>query len=440
MARIARVYFALVVSAAVLLLLALPKEGLLQLSSRDWHGLFWFVVVSLVAEAAAVDFKLGPAPQAKSSIAFIPFLSAAVLFPPLVTALSVVSVIAVSQFLLRQQQIEKGLFNVAQVTIAVGVAAAVFHYNPVAVNSPQWYLTFVLLAGIFFALNILLSSLAIAAMRGERISSVVSKVVGPAGSNLWYDFLYCPIALVPAALYEQVFVGGLFMMVLPLLVVRSSYLSKRELQAANRDLLEVLVKAIETRDPYTSGHSRRVSTLAGWIACELNVAKSLVAMFEHAALLHDIGKIDAAYSRVIAKPSDLAPGERQLIESHAERGADLLRSLSSVDTEVVNAVLHHHERWDGRGYPEGLAGDTIPMASRIIMVCDSVDAMLSDRPYRKALGVDTVAEELRKCAGTQFDPEIVNAVLRSTILKRANELVRAENSGQDAQRRLAAVI
>lgn len=419
----AKLYILSVVGVACTVLLrALLVRGF-QLHFASVTPLMWFVVVGLLAEAAAVDFKLGPAPQAKSSIAFIPFLASAVLFSPIAAATSAAAVIAVAQFALRRQTLLKGAFNVGQGFLAVYAGSAIFARISGAPNSAMWFIAFFGLATVFFATNILLSSFAIAAISEERPLPVIAKVVGPGGSNLWYDFLSSPIALVPAGLYDEIGAGGLLIIVLPLLVMRSSYLSKLDLQAANRDLLDVLIKAIETRDPYTSGHSRRVSTLATWIAEELGLPRRQVAEVQNAALLHDIGKIDAAFSRVIAKPSDLLPQERLLIESHADKGADLLMSLSSMSSSVVAAVRHHHERWDGGGYPAGKSAAEIPLASRIIMISDSIDAMLSDRPYRKALDLPVVIRELRRCSGSQFDPAIAEAVCTSNILHRAVELV-----------------
>jgi putative nucleotidyltransferase with HDIG domain len=144
---------------------------------------------------------------------------------------------------------------------------------------------------------------------------------------------------------------------------------------------------------------------------------------EAAALLHDIGKIDSIYEVVIRKPYELSAAERDLIKTHATKGADLLESLSTVSRDVIKAVRHHHERYDGTGYPAGLGRDEIPVASRIIMLCDSIDAMLSDRPYRKALSIEKTRLELVRCASTQFDPDIVRVILQQNTLERAARLV-----------------
>jgi HD-GYP domain-containing protein (c-di-GMP phosphodiesterase class II) len=149
-----------------------------------------------------------------------------------------------------------------------------------------------------------------------------------------------------------------------------------------------------------------------------------------AALVHDIGKIDAAYTSIIRKPDSLSEAERSLIVTHAAKGAEFLETLASFSEDVIAGVRHHHERYDGTGYPSNLAGEMIPLASRIIMLSDSIDAMLSDRPYRKALLVSDVRLELLRCAGTQFDPGIVDSILNMNTLERAASLVRPEQTKQ----------
>jgi putative nucleotidyltransferase with HDIG domain len=216
---------------------------------------------------------------------------------------------------------------------------------------------------------------------------------------------------------------GLLLAILPLFFIRHSYQTTHQLQLANNDLLEALVKAIETRDPYTSGYSRRVSHLARRIAEELGQSSRVVWDIETAGFLHDIGKIEAVYSDILRKPDGLTPGERAVIESHVTKGVELLRKLASVREQVIRAVRHHHEREDGQGYPDGLLSDEIPLGAKIIVVCDAVDAMLSDRPYRKALPMEAVYEQLREHAGRQFDHRVVRALVHSSILTEYAELM-----------------
>ena len=427
MSRSAHTYIALVAAAAVGLLLALPPAST-PFGAADVLGCVSFVAIGVLSEAMAIDFRLGQGRQAKSSLAFLPFLSAIVLFEPIVSVVIVVLVIGLSQFVLRKNDITRGIFNISQSAISSGLAAVAYAlFISSETRSHINWLGFATVATVFFSTNVILNSIAISIIRSDPLRLVLSQVAGAKGANLWYDLLASPIALVPVGLYKDYNVGGLLIIVLPLLLIRYSYLSKVQLEEANKDLLKALVKAIETRDPYTSGHSMRVGTLARMIAESLDLKPKQIECTETAALLHDIGKIDSVYESVIRKPHDLSAAERDLIRTHATKGADLLQSLSSVNADIVRAVRHHHERFDGTGYPDGLSGETIPIAARIIMICDSIDAMLSDRPYRKALSVDKTRLELVRCAGTQFDPQIIQAILRSNTLERAAELIPAVN-------------
>lgn len=395
---------------------------------RDISGIVSFSLVALIAEGSATNFRVGGGTrQPQSSLAILPFIGSILLFPAPVSVLSIAVVNALSQAVIKKKDPARVVFNVSQGIICS--AAAYYVYTSVSGRMPGGNLSiwgFVPMVLTFFVTNILLTSAGIALLRSLPFRQVLATVAGPGGANLVYDVLVSPIALLPVVLYEATHVLGLFLTVTPLLVLRRSYSTSADLEAANQDLLTVLVKAIETRDPYTSGHSRRVASLARLIAEDMNLRRPVVEDVARAALLHDIGKIDADYATVIRKPHDLTEEERILIQTHAVKGAELLESLSSVRNRVIEAVRHHHERYDGKGYPSGLAGEDIPIAARIIMICDSVDAMLSDRPYRKALTMDRVRSELSRCSSSQFDPHIVDVMLRRGTLERAAALVSAE--------------
>jgi putative nucleotidyltransferase with HDIG domain len=418
-----RVYFVLTALVAVVLGFSLPA-GTTGPPGINLPSVAAFIAIGVLAEAMAIDFRFGSGKQApRSSLAFLPFLSSIVIFPPRLAVLIVATVVSISQFLLRRNDFYRSTFNVAMGTLSAAIGCLCYALFESSTSSDRIsFLGFFALAAAFFTTNLLLSSMALALLRQQALRQVLGQVAGSRGANLWYDLLASPIALVPATLYDQYYAGGLLIIVLPLLLIRYSYLSKIQLAEANRDLLNVLVKAIETRDPYTSGHSVRVATLARVIAEDLEVPLRQMERVETAALLHDIGKIDAVYEAVIRKPYDLSSAERELIRTHSTRGADLLESLSSVHADVIRAVRYHHERYDGSGYPSGLKGDDIPIAARIIMLCDSIDAMLSDRPYRKALSIEKTRLELLRCSNTQFDPNIVRVILQRDTLERASWL------------------
>jgi putative nucleotidyltransferase with HDIG domain len=183
-----------------------------------------------------------------------------------------------------------------------------------------------------------------------------------------------------------------------------------------RDLLERLSAALEARDAYTHGHSKRVTRHAERIARELGLSQELVAKVRIAAAVHDVGKIKTP-REVLTKPGRLDDSEFQIIKQHPVDGARMVRDLG--DTEITEMVRHHHERLDGTGYPDRLAGDAIPLGARVIAVADTFDAMTSSRPYRAACKHKKALDVLAKEAGTQLDPGAVAAFLRYYSGKRS---------------------
>lgn len=182
-----------------------------------------------------------------------------------------------------------------------------------------------------------------------------------------------------------------------------------ELKESRFDSIKALAEALETKDIYTRGHSDRMVEYAIKIADRLDLSEQEKEYLRYGAILHDIGKIGIP-DNILNKPGRLDDEEYKMMKSHPEKGADIIKEILFL-APVVPMVLHHQERYDGKGYPAGLAGDEIPIGARIISVLDAFDAMTSDRPYRPAPGADRAIEELRRCAGTQFDPKAVSAFL-----------------------------
>jgi putative nucleotidyltransferase with HDIG domain len=186
----------------------------------------------------------------------------------------------------------------------------------------------------------------------------------------------------------------------------------RELRTAYLSTVRALSEAVDAKDPYTRGHSERVGVYASRIARELGCKREFIERIYLAGLLHDIGKIGIP-DAIIGKPERLTVAEYELMKRHPEIGARILEPVAFL-SDIVPCVRHHHEWYDGSalGYPERLAASEIPYPSRIILVADTVEAMTSDRPYRKALPFATVLEEIERFRGTQFDPAAADAFLR----------------------------
>jgi HD-GYP domain-containing protein (c-di-GMP phosphodiesterase class II) len=201
---------------------------------------------------------------------------------------------------------------------------------------------------------------------------------------------------------------------LPILGLRQIHRTNLELEQTNEELLELMVKSIEARDAYTSGHSRRVQQFSLTIARAIGLAERQIEEVGHAALLHDVGKIYEKYAGVLTKQDKLTPEEWAIIKDHPVDGANLIATMTRL-RDLVPAVRHHHENWDGTGYPDRIAGDAIPMAARIIRFADTIDAMTTERPYRGPLSETQVKAELIRCRGTQFDPAITDRLLASPL-------------------------
>jgi putative nucleotidyltransferase with HDIG domain len=175
-------------------------------------------------------------------------------------------------------------------------------------------------------------------------------------------------------------------------------------------LLHSLVSAVDAKDAYTCGHSERVALMARELAAIAGEPAALVERVYMAGLLHDVGKIGVP-EHVLQKPGKLTPEEFDLMKQHPEIGARILRDVKQLE-DVIPGVLHHHERWDGRGYPNKLAGADIPMMGRVICLADCFDAMTSNRTYRRALPFEVAMMEIKNGAGTQFDPHLAEAFIR----------------------------
>jgi HD domain len=187
--------------------------------------------------------------------------------------------------------------------------------------------------------------------------------------------------------------------------------TRRRLERLIEAGAEVLARAVDMRDSYTAGHSEEMAGLVCQVGLELGLEPGELIELEFAARLHDLGKIGVP-DQILRKPGPLTRQEWEAMRGHPELGAEMLAEIPGLE-RVAEIVKGHHERFDGAGYPEGLGGAEIPLASRILSACDAYQAMVSDRPYRRALGVETALRELCDQSGLQFDPAAVQALVRS---------------------------
>lgn len=383
-----------------------------------WNALGALIALALTAEAVSLSIFVG---SLTSSVVFVPYLAAILLLGPS-WAMAVAGFTELAaEAVLRQKPAIKVLHNTAKSVIAVGIAGYVYTvgggdpsltefrvplFNPAAFVGAS--LTYFLLGNGATATALALSSETDLAEAWHRI----------VGKDLIENVLSSSIAILLAFLYVELELVGFLLVVLPLFFVRHMHRTNLRLEQANRELLELMVKSIEARDPYTSGHSVRVALYAKTLARSLGLPPKEIEQIETAALLHDVGKIYEEFAPLLRKEGRLTNEEFVLMQTHSTRSAELVGTISSLRGYVQHCVRAHHENFDGTGYPDGLAGDEIPLGARIIMVADTADAMMTDRPYRPALTHTDVVEEFRKCAGAQFDPRMVTAFQESSALER----------------------
>lgn len=420
-----------VLAAATLLLVADWSAPSVPVADFQ-NALVAFAVLAVASEAAFLRLSIG---TSASTVSYIPYLASIVLLGPAWSMVIAGLAVFVGEAIVRRKPLLKIIFNTSKDIVAVGVAGLLYGSLGGASSLVEFQrapVAFAVAVASFFVINSGSTAVAISLSTSSSLGSSFHRLVG---GSLLFDLLSTPLALLLAFLYTQVQLVGVLVVAIPLVLVRHVHSVNLRLENANRELLELMVKAIEARDPYTSGHSVRVSRVAGMLARELGMGARSVEEVETAALLHDVGKIHEEYARILRKEGKLTLEERALMQTHSVRSYELVRTISGFRNGLDLFVRHHHENYDGTGYPDGLRGEDIPIASRIIMVADTTDAMTTDRPYRVAMAFDQVVAELRRFTGKQFDASVVDAFVRSHQIRRFIELERGEISRSGAAMR-----
>lgn len=342
-------------------------------------------------------------------IAFIPLLSGVAVAPSFAIVLGTGVALLIGEYF-RGRETIRVIFNAAQLTIAVGLAVLVFNQTggvPLTGGGFRTVGPFVAAFVMYFLSNALCFAGVVAVSSSERFASVLARAAG--GASLIYDLIGIPI--VYGFAYAYIRIGWVWSgaLLLPLFALRQIYKTNRELQTVNEELLQLMVAAIEARDPYTSGHSQRVAAYSRIVSRAAGLSPRAEERVFTAALMHDVGKIHEEFAPILRKPGRLDDAEFAIMKSHSEKGAALAAKVTQF-ADLIPAIRGHHEAWDGRGYPDGLKAESIPSWARIIAVADTIDAMTTDRPYRRALTVDEVRTELLAQSGRQFEPALVAAV------------------------------
>jgi putative nucleotidyltransferase with HDIG domain len=378
-----------------------------------------FALIGIITQMMGDPF----ARTVTASITFIPFLATALLVPNIIAIGTVGAAVVITELKAKREP-TKIAFNIGQLILAASLSILVFRaaggvgflndsvLGRNALDLPAAdLLRGTALPVSFLLLNSLLVS-GVIAVHDKRNALEIWRANHAA--TVVYDLASLPFVFLFALVYATWGLFATILVAVPLFGVRHLYRTKRQLERSNQELLQLMVAAIEARDPYTSGHSRRVSEYSRLIAQAVGLAQADVELVSRAGLLHDVGKIHEVFAPILQKPGKLTDEERLIMETHPIKSAELISHVSHLH-DIVEPVRHHHENWDGTGYPDGLKGEAIPLASRIIMLADTIDAMTTDRPYRAALGEAEVRRELLKWRGIQFDPMLCDRLLASPI-------------------------
>ena len=421
--------------------------GIVLGGSHDVFALVALVVLVGLGQALAIEVDDG----GSISVSAVGSLAGAALFGPR-AALVLAATTAIVEWSARRSEIHRVLFNVGALSLSSLAAAGFFMAGFNGAFGEFVTAAVGLAAGLaYFAVNTGLLSVAIAMEGHERIWRVwQERFAWLAPHWIVYGF----VGGVMAIAYHAAGLYALAVFAVPLLLMRKTqeaYLRHTQrsaqklrqaaetiqsqnvsLEQANRLLkerstaaMESLSATVDARDAYTAGHSRRVQQLALAIGRELGLSQAELDLLGHAALFHDIGKL-AVPDAILLKPAVLTDEEWALMQRHSDEGARIIDRLGFLN-DAVPAIRHHHERFDGTGYPDGLKGEEIPLGARIIHVADALDSMLTTRIYRAARPAMEAMEELKRAAGTQFCPRCVaalNRVLPPEIL--ADESARHE--------------
>lgn len=403
-----------------------------SLSAESWLVFVTLLILSIISELLAVSISERGSVM---TMDYVPQLGAVLLLGPTgATALTAVSW-TLYQSLASTKPTIKRIFNVGQITLTVSAAGLVYVAlgGTPSLRSFQLVPSLLPFAGaalVYFGLNHLLVLAVISLAENRPVPEVLHQLTH---TPFVFDFAGSSLALLLAFLYVEWGLAALLATIIPIIGLRYSYGVTLQLRQLNSDLLRVLIKTIEAQDPYTSGHSVRVAEGAIALARELGLGPRERNKIETAALLHDIGKIDSAYRRILTQEDPLTDEQAELIKQHPERGVQLVQSVRSIDPDVLRYIKHHHERYDGTGYPDGLGTDSIPLGARIIMVSDSVDAMVTSRAYRDALSPSKARMELIENKGSQFDPRVVDAALTIGLIDKHMEKAKQEMETEDVE-------
>ena len=403
--------FGVVTASAIALFVYLTPS--LPSFSNTWLAILFFLTISIFAEFIPVDLPVGGVISIGFPIDFVLILVYGPALAMLITALGAL----IGEIIERKVAWYKIIFNTSQYALTAGIAGIAYQQAGGVVGAQnifRFMLPATICALTYCVVNITLFVMVVSFAQNVRIATIWRTNIKETIPSYIAE---APMGFLMAIVYIEVGIVGILLFFLPLLLARRSFELYTKMRKVYLDTIRALAAAIDAKDPYTKGHSERVAEMSLALAQELNLSDRDIENIEYTALLHDIGKIGIA-DNILGKESKLTNKEFDKIKEHTIMGAKIIEPVDFLKNSY-KAIYHHHERYNGKGYPDGIESEEIPILARIIAVADAYDAMSSDRPYRKKLNKDKILKELKDQSGKQFDPEVVKALI--LILDRERE-------------------
>jgi putative nucleotidyltransferase with HDIG domain len=417
-----KMYLAALYVVTIIVLIFLHLTDYMPVTLTNYRNIIFFGMLAIITESFTVPFK-GFSFSTSLAIQLATFI----LYGPLSAV--VVTIIGVT---LRIVKVENGyinilntpiykiLFNYCVMTLSI-LSGSFFYFvfggkiltgnisasNILAGDIPIYIPQLVVFCAIYSIINCLIISILFSILSNKNL---FYSFINNAKLSIFNTFILAPFGVILSLIFYSYKYFGVILFLFPILLARYTFLLYFESKAKFVQTVDALMSAMEARDNYTEGHSKRVAQISESIARELKYNDWKIEQLNIAALLHDVGKIGID-DYILNKPGKLTDEEFDIIKTHPEIGYNILRNIK--DSEYISDIVrYHHERYDGKGYPAGKAHQELVLDVFIIQLADSIDAMATDRPYRKALTQEEILKEIEKNSGTQFHPTVVDAYFK----------------------------